>query len=208
MDALNTLITAEGEATDDNEVQDERSSEKTFLERKTVPSMPERSYRNDSATQKPHNNNSTTQKSYRSDVSPTLDDAETVSDRFDLPQPRPLHRAYSNDQTESFADNHSEEEPDCRLERGPGDRVPIHAQRTILISNLAERTRHKDIAGVIRGGRVLDIFFRSDRSVVVSFVEGAADYLAHVKRNDIYLHAKRVCYGDHHVFYMRKLTQN
>ncbi|KAJ4382104.1 hypothetical protein N0V86_002433 [Didymella sp. IMI 355093] len=55
-----------------------------------------------------------------------------------------------------------------------------------------KRTTHKDIAGVVRGGRLLDIFLRNDRSATVSFVEGAANFLSYIKRNDIYLHAKRL----------------
>lgn len=62
----------------------------------------------------------------------------------------------------------------------------------MYITNLSERTTHKDLAGIIRGGRLLDIFLRSDRSATVSFVEGAADFLAYAKRNDIYLHTKRL----------------
>jgi hypothetical protein len=70
--------------------------------------------------------------------------------------------------------------------------IPVHDQRTILIANLPGRTTHKDLAGVIRGGRLLDIFLRTDRTATVSFVEGAAEFLAYTKRTDVYLHAKRV----------------
>ncbi|PVI06202.1 hypothetical protein DM02DRAFT_38092 [Periconia macrospinosa] len=77
-------------------------------------------------------------------------------------------------------------------------RIPVHDQRTILISNLADRTTHKDITSIIRGGRLLDIFLRHDRTATVSFVEGAAEFLAYAKRNDIYLHSKRLefCWND------------
>ncbi|KAH7088480.1 hypothetical protein FB567DRAFT_591869 [Paraphoma chrysanthemicola] len=71
-------------------------------------------------------------------------------------------------------------------------RIPIHDQRTILITNLHEKTTHKDLAGIIRGGRLLDLFLRNDRSATVSFVEGAAEFLAYTKRKDIYLHTKRL----------------
>jgi hypothetical protein len=77
-------------------------------------------------------------------------------------------------------------------DRGPVQRIPLHDQRTVLITNLSERTTHKDLAGIVRGGRLLDIFLRNDRSATVSFVEGAAEFLAYAKRNDIYLHTKRV----------------
>jgi hypothetical protein len=73
--------------------------------------------------------------------------------------------------------------------------IPVHDQRTIFITNLPDRTTHKDLAGVIRGGRLLDIFLRTDRTATVSFVEGAAEFLAYTKRTDVYLHAKRVSIG-------------
>jgi hypothetical protein len=72
------------------------------------------------------------------------------------------------------------------------EHVPVHDQRTVLIANLPERTTHKDLAGIIRGGRLLDLFVRNDRTATVSFVEGAADFLTYAKRTDIYLQTKRV----------------
>ena len=88
-------------------------------------------------------------------------------------------------------------------------------QRTILAKNLSDRATHKvsshglgtsprhsdsqyfqDIVDFIRGGLVLDIYLRShERSASISFVEGSAaqDFMNHVKRNDIYVHGKRVC---------------
>lgn len=68
-------------------------------------------------------------------------------------------------------------------------------QRSLLFKNLSDRTTHKDIVNVVRGGTVLDIYLRTnDRSANVSFVEGTAAqaFLAHAKRNDIYMHGKRV----------------
>lgn len=72
--------------------------------------------------------------------------------------------------------------------------IPLREQRTVLITNLSERTTHKDLATIVRGGRLLDIFLRNDRTATISFVEGAAEFLAYTKRNDIYLHMKRVSY--------------
>lgn len=80
-------------------------------------------------------------------------------------------------------DDHDEE---------PAQRVPLHDQRTLLITGLSDRITHKDLAGVIRGGRLLDIFLRNDRSASISFVEGAAEFLSYAKRTDIYVHMKRV----------------
>lgn len=67
--------------------------------------------------------------------------------------------------------------------------------RTLIIKNLSDRATHKDIVDIIRGGAVLDIFLRAnERSASVSFVEGSAaqDFLSYTKRNDIYIHGKRV----------------
>lgn len=84
--------------------------------------------------------------------------------------------------------------PSTSFQSGPvREQGPIDEQRTILISNLPDGTTHKDVVGIIRGGRVLDIILRSDHNTaIVSFVEGAQDYLAYRKREDIYLHTKRV----------------
>jgi hypothetical protein len=107
-------------------------------------------------------------------------------------QPRGAsHRTVSYGQLDSSIDSPGKEDED--LEHT--GRVPVHEQRTVLITNLAECTTHQDLAGIIRGGRLLDIFLRNDRTATVSFVEGAAEFLAHAKRNDIYLHMKRVSTG-------------
>ena len=74
-------------------------------------------------------------------------------------------------------------------------------QRSVLLRNLAERTIHKDIADIVRGGALLDIYLRpNDRSASVSFVEGngAQAFMAHARRNDIYLHGKRVSHVTSH----------
>ncbi len=68
-------------------------------------------------------------------------------------------------------------------------------QRTIVAQNLSDRTTHKDIVNILRGGAVLDIFLRSnERSASISFVEGSAaqEFMSYVKRNDIYILGKRV----------------
>ena len=68
-------------------------------------------------------------------------------------------------------------------------------QRTIFVKNLSDRATHKDISDFVRGGLVLDIYLRSyERSASISFVEGSAaqEFMNYVKRNDIYVHDKRV----------------
>lgn len=71
-------------------------------------------------------------------------------------------------------------------------------QRTIVLKNLSERITHKDIVDIIRGGALLDIYLRAnERTASVSFVEGAAaqNFMNYAKRNDIYIHGKRVGQG-------------
>ena len=86
---------------------------------------------------------------------------------------------------------------DHHLAVPPPDRQHFarNEQRTILIKNLSDRITHKDIADIVRGGAVLDIYLRpTDRSASVSFVEGAAAqaFMNYAKRNDIYIRGKRV----------------
>ncbi|RAR07927.1 carbon-nitrogen hydrolase [Stemphylium lycopersici] len=78
------------------------------------------------------------------------------------------------------------------LDHSSTQQIPLRDQRTVLITNLSERTTHKDLATLVRGGRLLDIFLRNDRTATISFVEGAAEFLAYAKRNDVYLHMKRL----------------
>ncbi|KAI9700764.1 MAG: hypothetical protein M1836_002133 [Candelina mexicana] len=73
--------------------------------------------------------------------------------------------------------------------------IPRNDQRTVLMTNLSDRAIHKDVINVIRGGALLDIFLRTnDRSASISFVDGVAaqEFINYVKRNDIYIHGKRV----------------
>jgi hypothetical protein len=68
-------------------------------------------------------------------------------------------------------------------------------QRTVTLKGLSERTTHRDVAAAVRGGALLDIFLRiRERVASVSFVDGSAarEFLAHAKRNDLYILGKRV----------------
>lgn len=64
--------------------------------------------------------------------------------------------------------------------------------RTLYFSGLSDRTTYRDLLSVIKGGKLLSINMPSERTATVSFLEGAKEFLAWAKRNDIYLHAKRV----------------
>jgi hypothetical protein len=101
------------------------------------------------------------------------------------------HQTVSYGQPDSSVDSPSKEDEDVEHT----DRASVHEQRTVFITNLAECTTHQDLASIIRGGRLLDIYLRNDRTATVSFVEGAVEFLTHAKRNDIYLHMKRVSTG-------------
>jgi hypothetical protein len=85
--------------------------------------------------------------------------------------------------------------PNTDNDRDHPQRIPPQDQRTVYITNLPERTTHKDLVSIVRGGRLLDIFLRNDRTATISFVEGAAEFLVYAKRTDIYLHTKRVSTG-------------
>ena len=75
---------------------------------------------------------------------------------------------------------------------GGSQAFPRHEKRTLYFAGLPVGTTHKDLVKVLRGGRILDIYFRKDRSAAVSFVEGAQEFLKYAKRHDIYIHQKRV----------------
>ncbi|KAI9792256.1 MAG: hypothetical protein M1835_007974 [Candelina submexicana] len=81
------------------------------------------------------------------------------------------------------------------ISRPEKQQIPRNDQRTVLMTNLSDRAIHKDVIKVIRGGALLDIFLRTnDRSASISFVDGVAaqEFINYVKRNDIYIHGKRV----------------
>lgn len=65
-------------------------------------------------------------------------------------------------------------------------------KRTLLISGLSSRITYKHLTDVIRGGRILYMMLRYDRTAILFMAEGAADFLAHVKRHDLYVQQKRV----------------
>jgi hypothetical protein len=123
--------------------------------------------------------------------SPDTSDSTAVGDGLRRPyRSGGFSREYSFGQRDSSVDTCGDRDDDRRTSAPHA--VPVHDQRTLLISNLSDRTTHKDLVDVIRGGRLLDIYLRNDRSATVSFVEGAQDFLSWVKKNDLYLNAKRV----------------
>ncbi|KAL8762606.1 MAG: hypothetical protein Q9184_001407 [Pyrenodesmia sp. 2 TL-2023] len=71
-------------------------------------------------------------------------------------------------------------------------------QRSIVFRNLSDRTTHQDILNIVRGGPLLDIYLRiQDKSAIVSFVHGSAakEFFTYLKRNDVYIHSRRVSFA-------------
>lgn len=67
-----------------------------------------------------------------------------------------------------------------------------NSQRTLYFTGFPARTTYRDLLSVIKGGKILSINLRSEKSATVTFFDAAADYLTWTKRNDIYLHSKRI----------------
>lgn len=88
---------------------------------------------------------------------------------------------------EDFADDANHLDHDFTALPSTGER------RTLYFSGFSDRTTYRDLLSVIKGGKLLSVSLRSERSATVTFLNGAAEFLAWAKRNDIYLHAKRVC---------------
>lgn len=65
-------------------------------------------------------------------------------------------------------------------------------RRTLYFSGFSDRTTYRDFVSVIKGGQLLSINLRPERSGTVTFLDGAEAFLAWAKRHDIYLHSKRV----------------
>ncbi|KAL9100653.1 MAG: hypothetical protein Q9163_004001 [Psora crenata] len=90
----------------------------------------------------------------------------------------------------------SEKDDGISAQPRSGKRFYARAERrTIIAKNLSKRTTHRDLVDFLRGGLILDIYLRSaERSASISFVEGSAaqDFMNYVKRNDVYMHGKRV----------------
>lgn len=67
--------------------------------------------------------------------------------------------------------------------------------RTLIIRGLSPFTTLADLAKVIRGGIILNMYIRAkDRTAVVSFVDAVAaeKFIMHSRRSDIYLKGKRL----------------
>jgi hypothetical protein len=128
----------------------------------------------------------------------TPDPSDRMGNNGHLSHPRNYGRSYSFGAADSgvtFPDKDDDFSPHNQEATGSAMRPGFshNDQRTILFTNLSDKTTHKDLTNLVRGGRLLDIYLRNDRCATVSFLEGAADFMAYAKRKDLYLHTKRVC---------------
>ncbi|KAH9844919.1 RNA recognition motif, partial [Teratosphaeria destructans] len=71
---------------------------------------------------------------------------------------------------------------------------PAHEQRTLYLSGFSERSTFRDLISVIKGGKLLSVSLRPERTATVTFLDphAASSFLAWTKRHDIYLHSKRI----------------
>ena len=95
----------------------------------------------------------------------------------------------------AFVPDFEKDDPFLQAPQPERKRFAKMEQRTIFVKNLSDRATHKDMVDFVRGGLLLDVYLRSyERSASISFVEGstAQEFMNHVKRNDIYVHGKRV----------------
>lgn len=107
------------------------------------------------------------------------------------------HNSSALEDESAFTPDFEKDDPYLAAPQPERKRFAKIEQRTIFARNLSDRASHKDIVDFVRGGLVLDIYLRSherERSASISFVEGSAaqEFMNYVKRNDIYVHGKRV----------------
>jgi hypothetical protein len=88
-------------------------------------------------------------------------------------------------------DEDYEEEHNTHVVPGANFLPVNNEKRTLYFSGFSDRTTYRDLLSVIKGGRLLSINLRQDRCATVTFLDGAAEFLAWAKRNDIYLNSKR-----------------
>ncbi|KAI6830003.1 hypothetical protein KC365_g9018 [Hortaea werneckii] len=98
----------------------------------------------------------------------------------------------------AFDEDDDDDDDDNLIEEGrpsilqPPGLYPSNERRTLYFSGFSDRTTYKDLVSVIKGGQLLSINLRPERSGTVTFLDGAEAFLAWVRRHDIYLHSKRI----------------
>lgn len=71
--------------------------------------------------------------------------------------------------------------------KGPRD------DNTLVFKDLPYTASHKDVTNLIRGGRLVDVWLRkNEREAAVTFAEGAGEFLAWSRKNDLWLSGRWV----------------
>lgn len=106
----------------------------------------------------------------------------------------PNNRSFSFGGMESLASGQEQEEDAADVGQGRNWRSNAgnQDQRSLCFTNLPEKTTHAELTSIIKGGRLLDVYVRNDRTATVSFVEGAKEFLNYAKKTDLYLRTKRI----------------
>lgn len=94
-----------------------------------------------------------------------------------------------------FDDADSVLEDIAPVNTGPHAALPPQERRTLYFNGFSDRTSYRDLLSVIKGGKLLSVNLRPERSGTVTFLDGnaASEFLVWAKKHDIYLHSKRVC---------------
>lgn len=80
----------------------------------------------------------------------------------------------------------------AQMQAGLSGHQSSQERRTLYFSGFSERSTYTDLLSCIKGGRILSVTLRPERSATVTMLEGAEAFLAWAKRHDIYMHSKRV----------------
>ncbi|KAK3679170.1 hypothetical protein LTR78_000731 [Recurvomyces mirabilis] len=92
----------------------------------------------------------------------------------------------------AFDDNASLPDEATQLQNDYDTVQPTQERRTLYFAGLSERTTYKELLSVVKGGKLLSVNLGPNRSGTVTYSNGASDFLAWAKRNDVYIHNKRV----------------
>lgn len=104
----------------------------------------------------------------------------------------PRHTSYGTTNDDATFNDGDESLQENRTTTGFPASTDSQEPRTLYFSGFSQHTTYRDLISVIKGGKLLNINMRSERSATVTFYEGASEFLAWAKRNDVYVNSKRV----------------
>ncbi|KAJ6447038.1 RNA recognition motif containing protein [Purpureocillium lavendulum] len=99
------------------------------------------------------------------------------------------------DAFEPAAGETTESGPEAASHLSARPRLEREATRSIMLVNLADKTRHADITSVVRGGMLLDIFMKPrENAAVISFLHGvdAQAFYEHVREHGLIIKNRKV----------------